>query len=973
MTPDAMPTAIALPVLRGHREIAALWLPDAWYDEAGRRRRVLQAWMPGSTLLRFGDGDLLQFARPQAGDCASLPGWPLWRVSGVLCSAEVAPSDLGGTGSADVLLAVGAAWRALKLADATAVDPGAWLDVSTGFVDMADCRLPAVERVLVAPPARALREVLGPGVPAAPSTGATSLLAALAKRQGRAQGEAEPRPRSTQGSFDSPGVSLAAKMAAGVAALLIVGLVVARLSDSLDSGTGTGGVPPSLLGAFAYLAFFLMRRLGSGNARPAAGRSGPASAAPGAAHPGEGALARARRALRSLPARATGRVVPRRWREWATRLAMTTGVANLLGAQHSAYMRRMLRMFDEGQLDDALRHAIPVDGDGGSLGQAFGPLTARGQLQVRSTRGASTSINFGDDLQAHLRKLYRRSFGQLDRLGRIDEAVFVLAELLNARQEALDYLEKHRRFAQAAELALGWHMPAPQIVRLHALAGDWRTALLVARRDDAFESAVMLLEKRWPEAAAQLRREWAGSLVARGLWLEAAQVAWRLDSERGRAAEWLDVAEASGGAPAARALAWRAQCLPETLATREARLAALCDDPAPVHERAALASELLRLPAPVSPAARRLAALLAGAAVADLATAGPPTSVDQASAKRLVDLAGDPALSADMPDTAWPGRRPVPLATSADTIGWFPPPAGTHAVVDAVALPDGEFLVALGEAGAVRIDARGQWRARFPVPAQQLVIARDGRSALALARRERVWRVSRLDLARGRAEDLGMHEFDAFASEFDGVGWTVAIERRVQLLDTTRGLAEALWQVADLPGPVAAIDVHGSTERWILRTGDSLEQWTYTLPARRLAGREPLPAPCEGAGPRLLASGLGIVEFEPATDPPNTARVHAPATGTRSKPVPWYGANAVLAADATWLALREPVDDDDVAEQAVVLVNLGTGRVHGRCFWPRDARLDLRLQGATWLLFDDRGRVSAMSVETSHAAGMSVR
>lgn len=983
MTPlDVPPAAIALPVLQGHREIAALWLPDEWYDEASRRRLVLQAWSPSCTLRRFVDGDLLQFARPLVGDCATLPGWPLWRVSGVLCSADVAPAQLAGVTTADVLLAVGAAWRALTFADAAPVDPATWLDVSIGFVDMADCRLPAAQRVLVAPTARALREVLGPDVPAAPSAETAALLQALERRSRRAQAEdATVRSGPSGGDFDPPGTGTAWKVAAVVAVVVvIVALIVPHGGDasgSTGSDSGSGSLaPPGLLGAFAWLAFFLMRRLGRGGS-PSAGRgtangvrAGTAAAGAGAARPREGVRARANRALRTLPARAE-RVLPQRWRNWAARLAMTAGIANLLGAQHSAYLRRMLRLFEEGQIDDALRHAIPLDGDGGSLGQAFGRLTARDQLQLRGTRGASTGIGLDVDLQAHLRKLYRRSFELLDRQGRIDEAVFVLAELLNARQEALDYLEKHGRHAQAAELALGWDMPAAQIVRLHALAGDWRTAVLVARRDNAFEAAITLLDKRWPDAAMQLRREWAESLVARGLRLEAVHVAWPLESERGRAAEWLDVAEAGGGALAARALALRAHWLPDTLPARAAHIAALCDEPASVQERTALALELLRLPAPPSPAARRLAALLAGAVVADLAMTGPPAAIDQAAAKRLVDLAGDAALSADMPGTGWPGRAPVALHVNAGTVGWFAPAAGTHAVVDVAALPDGEFLVALGEAGAVRIDARGQWRARFPVPAQSLVIAHDGRSALALARRERVWRVSRLDLARGRAEDLGMHAFDAFARSFDGIGWTIAIDRRVQVLDTTRGLSEALWQVGDLPGCVTLIDVQPNRECWLIRTETAVEQWFYELPARRLSSRGPLPEQAPDGGHRMLAGGVGVIEFDRA-EPGDRTRARRFASGPPSAPLPWHGVEALLVADEQWLLLREPATDE-AAEQAIALVNFNTGRVHGRWFWPCEARVRARLQGDTWLLFDDQGRVSAVSTATSQAGSVSVR
>jgi hypothetical protein len=965
-TPDMSARAIARPVLAGYREIAALWLPAEWYDEATRRRLVLQAWRPGCTLARFPDGDLLRFASPFAGDCEALPGWPLQQLAGTLCSADVAPRQLASRVRADVLLAIGAEWRTLDLAHAAAVDPASWLDVSTSFVDMADCRLPPAVRVVVEPTARELREVLGPAVPAAPTAETQGLLKALAARRQASEAAArrgDPAFRSDQGAPAKVVIALA------VVALLLI--LVSVLTSRPESGTGDGiGLPAGVLIAFGFLmAAFVRRRNAAPGQRQAAGTRRPATSA-GA--PREGAAARVRRALRALPARAAGRVVPQRWRRWAARLAMTTGVANLLGAQHSAYMQRMLKMFDDGHLDDALRHAIPLGGANESLGQSFGRLSPRDQLRLRQQRGPTSSIGMGDNLERHLRALYRRSFEQLDAKGRIDEAVFVLAELLNVRQEALDYLERHARFAQAAELALGWDMPAAQIVRLHALAGDWRVALLVARRDNAFETAVALLEKRWPEAAGQLRKEWAQSLAARGQWLAAVRVVWRLESERPAACEWLRIAESGGGAMAARALALRAQCLAETLVAHADLVDALRDDPALVHERAALADELGQLPAPTD-AVRRLSALVAGAAIADLSLTGAADVQRVKAVRRLVEIAADPRLSADLPISAWPDPKRTPLASSDEIIAWVAPEAGSHALVDAVPLPDGEFLVALGEGGAVRVDARGQWRARFAAPAQQLVIAHDGRSALALARRERVWRVSRLDLVRGQVEDLGMHEFDAFARSFDGVGWSVAIDRRVQVLDTTRGLREVLWHVADLPGAVTALDVLGDTELWVMRTGESFETWNYALPARRLREIHPLAAATPDVSGRMLASGVGVIEFTANTFDDATAAVRAlPPDGKTWKDIPWHGHEALITAAGAWLAVREK-PATGATQQTIALINLGTGRVHGRWHWPLEAQVRLRAFEDAWLAFDDQGRLSLVSLGDGGQCSLSLR
>jgi hypothetical protein len=958
-TPDMPARVIARPVLAGHREIAALWLPVEWYDEPTRRRLVLQAWCPGCTLVRFADGDLLRFVSPFAGDCATLPGWPLQQLAGTLCSADVEPRQLANRARADVLLAIGAEWRALDMADATAVDPASWLDVSTSFVDMADCRLPPAVRVVVEPTARELREVLGPAVPAAPTAETQGLLKALAASRQASEAAArrgEPAFRSDQGA--------SAKVVIALAAVALVLILASVLTSRPESGIGNGiGLPFGVLIAFGFiLAAFARRSNGAPARRPATSAGGLR----------EGAAARVRRALRALPARAAGHVMPQRWRRWAARLAMTTGLANLLGAQHSAYMQRMLKMFDDGHLDDALRHAIPLGGANESLGQAFGRLSPRDQLRLRQQRGPTSSIGLGDDLERHLRALYRRSFEQLDAKGRIDEAVFVLAELLNVRQEALDYLEKHARFAQAAELALGWDMPAAQIVRLHALAGDWRVALLVARRDNAFETAVALLEKRWPQAAVQLRNEWAQSLAARGQWLAAVRVIWRHESERPAACEWLRIAESAGGAMAARALALRAQCLPETLVAHTDLVDALRDDPALFHERAALVDELGQLPAPAE-AVRRLAALVAGASIADLSQRGAADVQRVKAVRRLVEIAADPRLSADLPTSDWPDHKRTPLASSDEIFTWVAPEAGGHAIVDAALLPDGEFLVALGEGGAVRVDARGQWRARFATPAQQLVIAHDGRSALALARRERVWRVSRLDLVRGQVEDLGMHEFDAFGRSFDGVGWSVAIDRRVQVLDTTRGLREVLWHVADLPGAVTALDVFGDTEIWVMRAGESFEIWNYALPARRLREIHPLAASTPDVGARILASGVGVIEFTPNTFDDATAAVCAwPPDGKPWKDIPWHGHEALIAAAGAWLAVREPTAAG-AAEQSIALINLGTGRVHGRWQWPLEAQVRLRAIEDAWLAFDDQGRLSLVSLGDGAQRRLSLR
>lgn len=923
---------IAHPTLAGHRLVAALWWPAAWLGDAARRREILAHWTVGATLHRFADGDLLTLAQPQPMDCERLRAWPLQRTAGALCSAALQPADLAGRPTADVWLAEGGRLRALLWSDAEAVDPADWITIDVPLLQPLDLALPEPPRQLVAEP-KALQDILGPGIPTSPSPEAQRLLQALqhagpGRRTTASHGAASTERAQTR--------QLLTQSALGLV-LLVAGLLLFSGLEYLQpvSGLWMVVVASVLFGA---------RRGWRQPSSTAAGKAGRAAAP-------------------ALPARRpSARLLPQRWRNWAARMAMTTGLARLLGAQHAAYMRRMLAMFDEGRLDDALRHAVPLGADGQSLGQAFGHLGPRADLRLGDRGQASASVNFGPDLEQHLRGLYRRAAQQLETAGRLDEAVFVLAELLQARQEALDLLERHGRAADAAELALRWDMPAAQIVRLYAVAGDWRRAVLVARRDNAFAAAIDLLQSRWPQPAAQLRTEWAETLTARGCWLEAVRVLWPLSTERARGAPWLDVADASGGTTAARALAWRALGWPESLAAREALVEVLQTDTGLAAERQALVDELLRLPKPVSPAARQLATLMTGPALAD---AAGQHARDPMQLRALVELAGDAALSADLPPlNSGTLEVPRPLNQQPDVLVCDLPPAGLQAVLDGVPLPDGELLLALGEGGAVRLDARGRRLAHFAVPAHQLVLADDGGSALALARRDGVWRVSRLDLTSGRCADLGMHRLDAFACRFDGVGWSVGVDRRVDVLDVhSPQLRDVLWRAADLPGPVLQIDRCDTKEHWVLGATTpqgQTQQWIYLLDGRRLLSREEArPRGDETVLQRFLAPGHGLVDI--VID----ARTEAGLRLRLLKIAPNIEHGNTLVLDGfevhhgaeDWLAVSR-------ADENLELAHWQSGRVHARWQWPEADAPQLRFHRGCWLVFDARGRVAVLDTET---------
>lgn len=529
---------------------------------------------------------------------------------------------------------------------------------------------------------------------------------------------------------------------------------------------------------------------------------------------------------------------PQRWRTWLSRAIDLTRTGALLGWQQAAYLRKLLGQFENNNLDEALRNALPLGGSGDGLaGEAFGTPGRRSDLSLSSGTGPGIAINLPEAIHNQLRKLYRQAFERLDRAGRVDEAVFVLAELLNARQEALDYLVKHQRAAEAAELALGWDMPAPSIVRLLLLAGDTSRALLVARRDDAFAASVGLLEGKHPELAAQLRLEWGHSLVARGDWLAAVETVWPLRAQRELATQWLLAAEKAGAELGARALVQRAVLLPESLPQQARRLRALNDSAALASERAALAQALLAAPQQTK-ALNQLSALLLPAIAADRAL-GRNTLIGK-ELDRLAKRAGDPLLLADLPPWLTPAAAGEALLRGTALLQLAAPAAGLYGICDIAALGPRRWLVALGETGVAVVDASGRSLQRYAVPAQDLVVADSGQVALALARREGVIQVSRIDLVGQRISDLGslaLVESLVFNRRYDGLCWSVAGARHIRVLDAAAPGLAVLWQV-ETSGFILQARYCAQGEDYLVKAPDGFERWVYRGRERRLARRE---------------------------------------------------------------------------------------------------------------------------------------
>jgi hypothetical protein len=763
------------PLWQGMQEVAGLCFDASLLSAAKRSERMFAAWHVGCRAYRFEHGDALLFAEPQTMACERAPGLPLVPVQGTLYSGPLTAQERAALLAPDIALVQGAHVVALRLAQAMPLDLSADIDIS-------DYALHDTYDCQLPPPKLSVARLKGKGVRAvvgdavAPASEESQNFLRRMRGEAPAAGKRESRLRADARDLRES----------------VVGGLWQMLSSLLAMSSGSAPGP---------------------NGRPASGSGG-------------------------VSARQTS-TRPQRWRSALARLAMASRVSRLLGHRQGAHLRRMLEMFDQGDLREALRNALPLNGLEQSTGQAFGLPQRRNDLRLSAHPRAGASIDVGDELREHLRKTYRAAFEKCDREGRIDEAVFVLAELLNARLEALDYLVKHERHAQAAELALGWDMPPATIIRLLMLAGDSQRAVQVARRDNAFAEAVHLLEPTHPALAVQLRKEWGQALAQGGDWLGAVNAIWPVGDAREQAMQWLLTAERAHVELSARALVQRAVLLPDTLQQYASRIEEMAEPTAPHHARTALAEAMLVVTGG-SDAVSALATAMLPALAADV-QAGR-SRLTASDLEKLMKRSGDSFLKVDVP--AWPKH----VQHDEEASQWQgtalllqAPAAGLHRIYDVAVLRDRRYLVALGEAGVAVLDARGRIKQRYAVPAYQLVLAESGFVALALARREhitQVTRVTRLDLVNQVILDMGVLSLQFAAPSFNGLGWTVVVDNRILVLDVAKGLNEVLWHVGDLPGPIVAATFTRDKEIFLVRGQDErLQEWIYASPGRRLQPR----------------------------------------------------------------------------------------------------------------------------------------
>jgi hypothetical protein len=639
---------------------------------------------------------------------------------------------------------------------------------------------------------------------------------------------------------------------------------------------------------------------------------------------------------------AFGARLQRLLRHLAAQTLMRLRLARFVGRWHAEYLAKMLDLFERGDLDEALRHAIPLGGQPAEHVQpALLPPRPRDTLALAAgPRRTATAIGLVDDLYATLRQRYRAAFEKLDRQGDVDRAAFVLAELLQLTAEAVAYLEKHKRFALAAELAEARGLPAEYAVRLWFRAGQRRRAIALARRQDCFAMAVERLEREDREAGQALRLEWADACASAGDYLGAAQVARNVDAAKNLVRSWVERALELGGATASTASVLKLEIDGDAFAEVCDRMNETLCDPSPLALPAKQAF-YAALQGSSAPGATVLARAAARAALADRLRT--PRSVVEG----LVSKAGDPSLRlhALRPATVQRPTMPPPSGEAKPIVHQrTASDSGGLAIADAALVTGNRVLVALGELGVRLLALDGRTVARFDAPASALVVSSRGDRALAVMGRDGALEVARIDLVRRRVQRWGVLEASAFARSFDGALWFVGRGAGVLALDATVDGFDATWETTLREREVSSLFFQ---ERWLTVIGETPQPplfEVYELPKLTLRERREIPDAVGGLG---SAAGAGAQRVFQGVEPPLDLRTLC----AEQEPLQHV---TIDVEDEIWCVSGQGADGRFVVRSGIRVPG-GPAAETSVCML--DDRPGTRIGGHVLVVFDRRGRL----------------
>lgn len=799
-----------------------LLIPRLPGGEDQARNRVLRAWRPGASVSALRGFYLLSFPVPQRLRAEHALGYPVCKAGSVLTTVpldQTALRELAAPVGALLTLEAGRL-RIAPAEERTPVSPAAWLAIMDFDVAVLSDLGPATvpPRATVRVVEGDVRSALGKAIP--PQDARTAALLEAARAHADAAGRTIAPLRGDRSAAGGSGIPLLSRLGRWLAGLV-------------PAGTGGAG---------------------------RAGRPVPGGRSAGA---GTNRSAGTRR-------RRTGPSLWNRLSGLFAQAAVRADLANLIGRRQARYLMETLRLFEQNRIEEALKRAISLSKSSPAGGRpALGVPSIRESLRIGArTAGQTFAMRLPPQVYQVFETTYREQARKLEAAGQLEQAAFILAELLEQPEEAVALLERAGKLKEAARVAEVRQLPASRAVRLWFLAGERERAVKLAVRHNAFEDAVTRLQADDPDKAAPLIALWAQHLAEAGDLRAAVWTALPRPELADRVETWIDqVLQPEGGGAgtelAAEMLSLKLRLQPEAWPALAPEVDAIAAAPGPLGRRRRLrflqcafgTSAGTLQPLALRPVIRALLAELDGL-----------SKTARSSLELALKQCGDTTLQIDT-DTLLreakavksPEPRPAtqaamePVVIAADD-------TGRRGLQDAAVLPGGRALVALGEAGVLICGPEGQVQTRFACPAHRLVVSDAGTRAIALAQRGELWRLTRLDLITRTARDWTEVPLEGFADSYDGASWLVVQNRSLLAIDCTEAGFGYLWDVSNIDGSVIALGRDAQRACFLLRQPRSLEIWSIDLKTLRLDVWEPKANTIPAAND-WLAAAVGPYRF----------------------------------------------------------------------------------------------------------------
>ena len=831
---------IGYPTLKGVQKVFGIWFPKQWFESEQRRGLLIKSWFIGCSIYRFEQGDLLKFATPKTLNCNNLDGWPLVLENGILTSTQFVKKPDAEIMNYDLVIVMGNDINCYRYEDAVHIDPADWIDLTEyqlSETDSYNINIVYDELSEDIEESKSIEQILAGKIPR-PNRRMLAFVNSqhngIQQEKDKQYNKYDQEPSITKRNlilpifillillmailiyFNFKLFSLETRLSQNLSKIcsfilltsfyvvtILLGIKIIKFLYNLPSKVKQANFPPNIVAKnFSYNI-----------------KADDLQATPNLNYS-------------TLPSRANRKKsVLSQWRHYATLFALVSKLSHLVAFRQGKYIDTMIKKLEKGNLMDALRYAIPINGDQPPIGQSFGVPKPREKLSLsESVYGNSLAINLDQQLKNYLQQLYRQSATKLIQQKKIEAAVYVLVELLNNLKEGIECLEQHKMYKQAMELAIARNANTAWIVKLCCLANDWHTAIMIARRDHAFASAIIMLEKEQREIANKLRVEWANTLAEKAEWLAAIDVIWPLTEYRYLAEQWLCNVDKFN----AKAIVKRFILMPDSINKLEECLMEIKTNVSYYQTRLEIAYEILEQQKYIDKL-RGLLRIMINHILVDAITY--PNKFTKSDIAALIKLTQDKALQVDLPLSSLNRVKQKSLLETSNVIRYHCPDKGQKAIFAMIPLTNNNFLLALGELGIIQVNKQGKQLAHFMIVADSFVVSANRLQVLALIKRDNYYRIHKLDLSTGSIVDLGVIKFDLCCWEFDGINWTIIKDNCLEIIDISDKLS-VVWRVDFSPNSVKQIAMNINYKTILtLSNENKYEAFCYSLPEHCLIKR----------------------------------------------------------------------------------------------------------------------------------------